>query len=164
MAMTTAAAAAAVLVGWMGFRCSADRPLSAAEQMARALAFNQAVPLVLAAVPASQRPAALQGMKLPANQQAELEQQQAELVHLTLWDDMAEDGDVVTIDCDGFRQSVTLKHAPVTIAIPRPRTGLMSLTGVFDGGGGITVAVSSGAGRVPLPWLSVGQSVGVPVR
>ena len=67
------------------------------------------------------------------------------------------------LDSGGYSRTVTLSHAPIAFAIPAPPDGVFRLTGVHDGGGGITVGASSGQNSIPLPLMSVGQVLGIPV-
>lgn len=164
-----ALAALTLAVGWLTYSPPADRVLTTAEQLARTQAYIQATPVILTPVAAHERLAALQTMQLPPTQQQLLEQaldgQRAELVWLTLWDDRDQDGDTVDVESDGFRQRLRLANAPIRIALPKPRNGIVSIYGVYDGGGGITIAVRTGnAGVIAMPAMQEGQVIGVPVR
>jgi hypothetical protein len=87
------------------------------------------------------------------------------LAWITLWDTDTEDGDVVRIDSQGYSRTITLTRQPVTFAIPVPRNGTLSVTGVRDGeGGGITVGLASGESHAVFPIMSVGQMLGLKVR
>ena len=44
-----------------------------------------------------------------------------------------------------------------------PASGVVNLTGMVDGGGGITIAAKSGAAQVAMPSMQPGQSLGIPV-
>jgi len=78
---------------------------------------------------------------------------------ITLWDNYAEDGDVVEVSANGLTRTVPILHAPVTIVVPYSVTAAeITITGVRDGGGGITVAAKTSGGNAPLPPLSVGES------
>lgn len=147
----------------------------------RARAFNGAPPLELRRVGASEMTGALASMKLPAEEKQRLIEALAapsaetpaptavssgspvRLAWITLWDTDAQDGDQVRLDSNGFSTVVVLANTPVTFAIPVPEQGVVNLTGVHDGGGGITIGAMSGAQRVALPIMSVGQVLGVPV-
>ena len=93
----------------------------------------------------------------------QLEQKQVPLVWITLWDTAAEDGDVVRVTSDGFRQEVPILHAPTRVAVPLPSSGTVAVTGSYDGGGGITIGILSGSQRIPIPYMRVGQTINVPV-
>jgi hypothetical protein len=111
---------------------------------------------------------ALAGLNLPEEEkealQAEIAAERVSLVWLTLWDNYAEDGDVVALHSEGLNITVPLFKAPVRIALPRPAGGVINLTGVRDGGGGITLGLMSGPDQVLIPPLAPGQVVGIPVR
>ncbi len=85
------------------------------------------------------------------------------LVWITLWDTDAMDSDIVRLDSEGYSRTITLSKSPTTFAVPIPQSGVMNITGMRDGGGGITVGVMSGARPVSLPIMSEGQVIGIPV-
>lgn len=85
------------------------------------------------------------------------------LAWVTLWDTDAMDQDVVRLESDGYSYTVTLSKSAVTVAVPVPQTGVINVTGVRDGGGGITVGIMSGSNRVALPLMSEDQVIGIPV-
>lgn len=139
------------------------------EQAARRQAeFTAAGPLALTAVPAADTAAAIEVMRLPPDQAAAmrsaLDARTLRLAYLTLWDDMAEDGDAVRVSAAGFVQDVPLRNTPVRLAVPLADPAAVTLTGLHDGQGGITVAMLSGTTRVPLPRLRAGQVVPLPLR
>ncbi|GAA0273250.1 hypothetical protein LNAOJCKE_4842 [Methylorubrum aminovorans] len=155
--------AALVALGVMSISCggllnapAVERPLTASEHALRNAAYRQAGTVVLPPVAPEERVEALLSM----NRQ----EQPRDLVWLTLWDDCAEDGDIVSILTDEFSISVPLTRQPMRLAVPRPTHNLLSVHGVFDGGGGITVALATAYGPVPLPVMAPGQTVDVPVR
>lgn len=82
---------------------------------------------------------------------------------ITLWDNFDEDGDVVTIEANGVTLTVPIMHAPVRVFVPYAPGGVLSITGTRDGTGGITAAVETSAGAVPLPILGVGQTIVLPL-
>jgi hypothetical protein len=144
----------------------------------RARKFADMGALTLRLVAPGERDGALAAMNLPEGDKARLAElvgahssptanAQAKgalrLAWLTLWDTDAQDGDQVRIDSSGFSTVVTLANAPLTFAVPVPDGGVVNITGVRDGGGGITVGAMSGVSRVALPIMSVGQVLGVPV-
>lgn len=132
-----------------------------------AAAFQSAGPVALAVVKKADTEAAIEGMAVTVEKKQELREAVAagreRLVWLTLWDTVAEDGDVVHVQSGTFSQTVPLLHAPKRIAIPEPPTGVVNITGGRDGGGGITIGILSGETPVNLPFLKPGQVVGVPV-
>lgn len=142
---------------------AADPPFTAAEQVTRTVAFQQASPIVLPPVQPDERAGALLSMNLQDRPQQASELPR-DLVWLTLWDDCAEDGDIVSVLSEEFGISIPLTHQPVRLAVPKPTDNLLSVHGLFDGGGGITVALSTAHGPVPLPVMTPGQTLVVPVR
>lgn len=111
---------------------------------------------------------AIETTNLPERDKAalreEVESGRVSMVWITVWDNMAEDGDIVSLTSDGLTVTVPLYKKPQRIAIPRPAGGVVNLTGVRDGGGGITLGLMSGVDTVLIPPLVVGQKVGIPVR
>lgn len=164
-----AAAAFALVAGlWIVLPSRGDTALSAAEQAQRAAAFEAAGPFTVVAVSAQERAGAVAGMQLPAAARATLEREldtkKVELVWLTFWDDRDEDGDTIQVESDGFMQLIRLANRPVTIAVPRPAQGIVRVRGTYDGGGGITMAARVKGLAVPMPVMTVGQVIGIPVR
>jgi len=84
------------------------------------------------------------------------------LAAVTVWDTMAEDGDMVELNAAGFSQRVTIMHKPVTFFLPLNPGGSVNIKAVYDGGGGVTLGVSTITGKLALPILAVGQSVEIP--
>lgn len=134
----------------------------------RAAAFTAVGPIALAEVPDNERPTAVGGIGLPAEQQATLrrdvEAKQVRLVYLTVWDDRYEDGDAVRIASGGFSRDIALRNAPTRLTIPLQGTAGITVTGLHDGTGGITVGILNGNDRIPLPRMAVGQVITVSVR
>lgn len=124
--------------------------------------------LLLPTVQPEERAEALASMQLSEKEKtaiiAEVEAGRADLVWITLWDNLVEDGDIVTLYSDGLTIKVPLLKAPQRVALPRPAGGVVNLIGTVDGGGGITLGLMSGANQVLIPPLVVGQKVGLPVR
>ncbi|MBK9220014.1 MAG: hypothetical protein IPL70_17430 [Uliginosibacterium sp.] len=85
-----------------------------------------------------------------------------ELALITLWDFAAEDGDIVEVSSGGYQIQVPLMNVPKEIAVPIDKSHAITLTGVRDGGGGITVAVMAGAQGTSLPPLVQGQTITLP--
>lgn len=142
--------------------------VSESEAQRRTEAFASMTPVLLPVVQPEERPAATAAMRLLPSAEASLQEDtqraRVKLVWITLFDANAEDGDAVRVETDGFRQDVVLRKSPVRIAIPVGPTGTVRLTGIIDGeGGGVTPGIVTPLGPVPLPVLSVGQSINVPV-
>jgi hypothetical protein len=104
--------------------------------------------------------------------EAEREQVRAEvasgavrLAWLTVWDTHVEDGDVLR-----FESSVSIPieimalNAKTTFGVPFPPDGMVRVTGVRDGGGGITVGLESGETRILWPTMQPGDVLDLPVR
>lgn len=86
------------------------------------------------------------------------------LAWLTLWDTHAEDGDILRFESTAsFPIEVMALNAKTTIAIPYPADGNVVVTGVRDGGGGITIALESGAARIAWPTMAPGDTLNLPV-
>lgn len=86
------------------------------------------------------------------------------LAWVTLWDTQAEDGDVLRFESNAtFPIEVTALNAKTTIAIPYPSNGKILVTGVYDGGGGITIALESGAAMINWPTMAPGDTLTLPV-
>lgn len=86
------------------------------------------------------------------------------LAWLTMWDTHAEDGDVLRFESDSsYPVEVRALNSKTTIAIPYPASGTVKVVGVVDGGGGITIALESGATRIAWPTMRPGDSLDLPV-
>lgn len=81
---------------------------------------------------------------------------------ITLWDNFDQDGDVIQISTAGLTLSVPLMHTPQTYYIPFERGAPIQISGLVDGGGGITAAIGTNSGQVPLPIMAVGQTIIIP--
>ncbi len=86
-----------------------------------------------------------------------------EIGTISVWDNFDEDGDAIRITSGDFSVDVPLFHAPTRIFIPFKKGDSLTITGLHDGGGGITAAIQTSAGAVPLPLLAVGQTIVLPV-
>ena len=101
-------------------------------------------------------------LQTPAMKPAAAEQRLV-LVELALWDSHSPDGDVVLVTSAGFSREVLLAKEPVAIQVPLSAGGAINVTGVRDGGGGITLGIQAGNGKVLMPIMSVGQSFQLPL-
>ncbi|MBI5246724.1 MAG: hypothetical protein HY923_06050 [Elusimicrobia bacterium] len=80
---------------------------------------------------------------------------------MQLIDDVAQDGDVVQISVDGVPVSfLSLTHAGATLDIPlkKGESHVITVTGVRDGTGGITLGLRTSVGDVTSRNLAVGES------
>ena len=89
---------------------------------------------------------------------------QLQLAWVTVWDNCADDGDIIQISSQGFSAKVNLHNTPTTVVIPVTSGGTVQLTGVYDGGGGITAAARTLAGEIPFPPLDLGTSATLPLK
>lgn len=87
-----------------------------------------------------------------------------ELALITLWDFAAEDGDTVEVSSGGYQIQVALKNTPQEFAVPIDKDHAITLTGVRDGGGGITLAIMAGSLENRLPPLAQGQTITLPTN
>lgn len=99
------------------------------------------------------------------NSQSKLSQpDNAALVWVNLWDSVSADGDIVTVSSAGYSVEILLQKAHARIAIPIDEaTSEITITGVRDGGGGITLGVQSGYAPTILPVMRVGEVLSLPV-
>ena len=145
--------------------------LTPAQDQARIDAYQAVVPLPLPLVnlaDPAERQAALRSLGLAPAETRTLEHNlQAateRLVWLTVFDDCREDGDIVEIRSLRYRRDIPMVHAPTSIAVPvSAAEQAISLTGVYDGGGGITVAIRLNGQMVPVPRLRPGQTLCIPI-
>lgn len=148
-----------------------EESLTPAEEAARITAFEAAQPLRLEPVnlaDPAEREEALTVMNLKPEERKALENNllaKAEgLVWLDVLDDCQEDGDIVNVKSSSFHQEVAIFHVPRRLAVTlAPGEKSIALTGIKDGGGGITVSVRVQGRIVPLPRLSPGQTMMIPV-
>ncbi|MCB1838786.1 MAG: hypothetical protein KDI61_00800 [Alphaproteobacteria bacterium] len=93
----------------------------------------------------------------------DVESGKRDLTAVVLWDNFDQDGDVVSIESAGVILEVPLYHAPVTVFLPYVPGVPLLVHGVHDGGGGITAAIETSSGAIPLPVMAVGQTISLPV-
>ena len=111
---------------------------------------------------------AIASMPVSDEQRTEVQQKvqsgQMRLAWLTLWDTHAQDGDILRFESDAaLPVEVMALNAPTTLAIPFPASGTVKVTGVVDGGGGITIALKSGAAQIAWPTMQPGDTLSLPV-
>jgi hypothetical protein len=90
----------------------------------------------------------------------------AEFFHVYLYDNCAQDGDIVKIRVDGEDFAIVpITHGGATLSIPKGTGQPLSveLVGVFDGGGGITVACRTSEGTYFTRRMHVGEQQTVTV-
>ncbi len=125
-------------------------------------------PLPLSQVGQADMTHALSASELPAGDSSALAADasagRVRLVWLSLYDSDVEDGDVAEIRSGGFSRAVRLTKAPVAIAVPVGPDNTITVAGLVDGGGGgVTVGLVLPGGPLPLPPLSVGQTLRLPI-
>lgn len=110
--------------------------------------------------------AAVSALRVPAAQRAVIERSVIEghrrIAWIVLTDSIDPDGDMVAVEAEGIVQNVVLSKAWVPVAVPLSGPGMISITGVRDGGGGgITVALATRGGSVPFRILLPGERIQV---
>lgn len=152
--------------------------LTQAEKDARAQQFAAVPRYALRRLDATEARSVIQNLPLPDAQKAALaeniapaanSQTQAaqpawenggqQMVELVLWDNVAEDGDVVQVSSLGYSQTITITHAPQTIYFPAQYDVPVTITGIHDGGGGITLGFTGSGQPVSLPVMAEGQVI-----
>ena len=168
-AKAVAVAVVAVAVAATVFPATDD--LTPAQDQARIDAYQAAIPLPLPLVnlaDPAERQAALRSLGLAPAETRTLEHNlqtaTERLVWITVFDDCREDGDIVEIRSLRYRREIPMVHAPTPIAVPvSAAEQAILLTGVYDGGGGITVAIRLNGQLVPVPRLQPGQTLSIPI-
>ena len=91
---------------------------------------------------------------------------EGEVRPIQVFDSQAADGDRVVVSANGHKEEVLLTKSPITVLLPYNRIGSneVTITGVFDGGGGVTLGVISSGSRVPLSPLVPGSNVVLPLK
>ena len=150
--------------------------LTQAEKDARAQQFAAVPRYALRRLDATEARSVIQNLPLPDDQKTALAQNivptadsqtQAaqpawgkggqQMVELVLWDNVAEDGDVVQVSSLGYSQTIT--HAPQTVYFPAQYDVPVTITGIHDGGGGITLGFTGSGQPVSLPVMTEGQVI-----
>jgi hypothetical protein len=94
---------------------------------------------------------------------AEVARRDKKVAIVSLWDNFDEDGDVVSVTAGGITLTVPISHAPTQVYIPYKDGEPLVITGLRDGGGGITAAIETSSGSVPLPIMVIGQKIILPL-
>lgn len=91
---------------------------------------------------------------------------EGEVRPIQVFDSQAADGDKVRVSANGYTEEVLLTKSPITVLLPYNRIGSneVTITGVFDGGGGVTLGVISSGSKVPLSPLVPGSNVVLPLK
>lgn len=125
--------------------------LTAANQ---ALQHAQQIPEMKPGGPAPIEPTISSGMA------AEIASGSTEFFHIYLYDNCAEDGDIVKIRINGADFAmVPITHGGATLSVPKAagQSFNVALVGVSDGGGGITVACRTSDGTFFMRAMGVGE-------
>lgn len=128
-----------------------------------------AAPISAPAVPAGQIGAAIASMHLPAAGAAALRAAisagRVRMVWVFVWDDAAQDGDVISLASAGARVLVPLTNAGTAVALPVETGQPVTLTAVNEGASrpGVTAGVEVGRRQLFVPLLMAGQAVALPV-
>ena len=85
-------------------------------------------------------------------------------IELFVWDDYAQDGDVVTVVSGNTKQTVSLLNAGTTVILPRPANGTVTIVGVHDGGGGITLGIRGSGNPLFTPVMQPGEQLTLRVK
>ena len=153
--------------------------LTQAEKDARAQQFAAVPRYALRRLDATEAHSVIQNLPLPDTQKAALTENIApatpagqtqpaqpawenggqQMVELVLWDNVAEDGDVVQVSSLGYSQTITITHAPQTVYFPAQYDVPVTITGIHDGGGGITLGFTGSGQPVSLPVMAEGQVI-----
>jgi hypothetical protein len=97
----------------------------------------------------------------------QISNKQIDMVAIGLYDDCAEDGDVVNVRSGPINVFVPLKHQVQYVLVPVPHGGSaqVSIAGQSDGqGGGITVGMVTPGGVEHLPRLGPGGEISFSVK
>jgi hypothetical protein len=86
------------------------------------------------------------------------------LAEIQLYDFAAQDGDIVRVSSGGYQVEVTLLNDLTTVVVPVDASRTINVTGMRDGSGGITMGVRHVGGRLPVPVMSEGQNISIPVN
>jgi len=166
-AMAVLGALAISVAGWnfVAGGTGAQDTLSPTQAAERDRAFTGTVSLPLVA--SAERDEAIETMAIDpdarAALRADLDAGRARLAWLSLWDDQAEDGDRVRVAAGGFSLDLDLYRAPHRIGIP-VTPGPLLITGLRDGGGGITLGIQEVGGVLHTPVIAPGQSLSMVLR
>lgn len=86
------------------------------------------------------------------------------LVQFRLSDSHADDGDAVTLSTEHYSVDVPLTRKPVTVTMLLDRNSTMMVTGLRDGGHGITATMQGAHETVRLPVMYAGRQQTVRLR
>lgn len=131
--------------------------------------FPSTLPVKLTAVAPHETGAAMDSMALDPSQRNSLMQtlntaaSKNSLGWIEVWDFASQDGDIVHISSAGFELDYPILNTPARIAIPIDATAIVRISGVRDGGGGITLGIKNGISAISLPVIQPGETLTVPI-
>lgn len=172
MALLGAALVAGSAIGFLftGTSGGDSMTFSERDRVQREFLVASQQPLVLGEVSKDQVPEKVAELGLaPQDAQkllADVNDGKSRMLILGLVDFASEDGDIVSVSSSGLNVEVSLFKGINVVAIPVAGSGpaQITVTGVHDGGGGITVSGSGPNGQLPLPVMLVGESVSFTVQ
>ncbi|HVJ52653.1 MAG TPA: hypothetical protein VM689_09340 [Aliidongia sp.] len=96
----------------------------------------------------------------------DIQDKKVDMVAIGFYDDCAVDGDTVGILAGGVDITIPLTHQVQYVLVPVPHGGSAPVTvqGLKDGTGGITLGMVTPAGVVHMPALKPGQQIGFTAR
>lgn len=176
-----------LIIGGLGYGMSSmlgahsTDKVSEAEKQKLTINYSQLSSMGLQQIPEKDFQAVLDTMRLPPHQRESLKQalhasqenrtspttgenlEELTLAWITLWDSHAQDGDVVRVSSAGYQIDVPLLKKPTRVAISVDKSRRVKITGIKDGGGGITLGVMNGDTTTAMPLLTTGQTMDIPV-
>lgn len=144
--------------------------ISAAQRESRRAAWNAATAngIQMLPIPPAERAEAIAGLPIPEADKEKFSLYSGlghfNIGYIVVYDDAAEDGDVIEINGLGVKISAPLSHARTRIAVPYKTGTPIEIKGVVDGGGGITSGIRVGQGDLYTPVLDTGEVLTVIAR
>ncbi|MBT5231673.1 MAG: hypothetical protein HOM11_15520, partial [Methylococcales bacterium] len=130
--------------------------------------YQQSTPIQLPALTAAQAMAKIDLLPLKPEAKKQIlsdyNGNKVRLVEITLWDNYAEDGDIVEFSIGSFALTVPILHKKKSFVVPLPiGVNTVNVKGIRDGGGGITAAVKTSSGALAFPLMRVGEVIQLPI-
>jgi len=154
--------------------------VSQAERTNSAALLQSIKPLPVKLVPQANIDNAVAGMQLDAAKQTQLKQmlqvspagvspqgtagtETPRLVEFAVWDTHVADGDTITVTSAGYARDVVLSKQLQQVVVPVGSNGQITITGLRDGGGGITLGIKGMQQEELKLIMSEGQSIVLPI-